>query len=149
MKNARFCTRKCHYEYTKKQFEGKTCIGPRGYVYEHYNGELKGQHVVVAEKALGKRLPQGAEVHHFDKNRSNNNPSNLVICQNSQYHILLHLRAEIIQRGGNPLTDKVCYSCDKALSRSEFWKRKKSTDGLSFICKDCYNKARRPQHELE
>jgi hypothetical protein len=60
-----------------------------GYVYEH---------TLVAEKALGKSLPFGAVVHHIDSNRQNNNPSNLVICQNHSYHRLLHCRMKVRER---------------------------------------------------
>lgn len=50
------------------------------------------EHILVAEKALGHPLPNKAEVHHVDQNRSNNTNSNLVVCQNSAYHKLLHVR---------------------------------------------------------
>lgn len=39
------------------------------------------EHVVIAEQALGKQLPKGALVHHFDEDRANNENGNLVICQ--------------------------------------------------------------------
>ena len=51
-----------------------------------------GEHVYKASMALGKAIPIGAVVHHHDKNIHNNNPSNLVICQDNIYHRLLHKR---------------------------------------------------------
>ena len=52
----------------------------------------KAEHIIVAEKALGKPLPVGAVVHHMDENKLNNTPSNLVICQDAKYHNLIHQR---------------------------------------------------------
>lgn len=50
------------------------------------------EHVVVAERALGKRLPPKAVVHHADGDKTNNDPGNLVICQDRAYHNLLEKR---------------------------------------------------------
>jgi hypothetical protein len=48
----------------------------------------------VAVKALGKPLPLGAEVHHVNGDPTDNRPANLVICQDRDYHALLHRKAK-------------------------------------------------------
>ena len=78
--------------------------------YRNVNG--KGEHVVIAEKALGKPLPKGAQVHHVDFDRSNNAPSNLVICPSAKYHQLLHIRSRAMAATGNPNARK-CMYCRK------------------------------------
>lgn len=65
---------------------------PRGYVYEH---------VLMAEAALGKPLPEGAEVHHVDGNRARNVRGNLVLCQDNAYHSLLEQRTRALQACGH------------------------------------------------
>jgi len=76
---------------------------PNGYVFEH---------IVIAEKALGKSLPQKVDIHHVDGNRANNTNSNLVVCENRAYHALLHRRTRALQVCGNPNWRK-CLYCKK------------------------------------
>lgn len=61
----------------------------------------KREHVVIAERALGKPLPAGAIVHHLDEDPRNNDPTNLVICPDAAYHRLLHKRAKALAACGN------------------------------------------------
>lgn len=63
-----------------------------GYVYEQ---------VLVCEKALGKHLPPNAIPHHIDGVRANNEPSNLVICENGSYHNVLHHRQRAYEACGH------------------------------------------------
>lgn len=47
------------------------------------------EHIVVAERALGRALGRGEVVHHINCDRLDNRPSNLLICDRA-YHAWLH-----------------------------------------------------------
>jgi hypothetical protein len=83
-----------------------------GYITQRINGVKKLQHVLVAEKALGKPLPEGVEIHHFNEIASDNRPGNLVVCPNRQYHMILHARQRALSACGNPAWRK-CSVCKK------------------------------------
>ena len=76
------------------------------------DGTQEWMHILVAEKALGKRLPKGVQVHHVDEGRSDNSPGNLVICPNAKYHRLLHIRTSAYNATGNANARK-CMRCHK------------------------------------
>ena len=61
---------------------------------------------MVAEKALGKPLPKGAEIHHYGKRDDN---TKLVICQDQAYHKLLHRRMRAIKACGHASWRKCQY----------------------------------------
>lgn len=83
-------------------------VSGNGYVYVHDHTHPKAdergrvyEHIVVAEQALGKLLPASAIVHHVDGTRSNNAKGNLVICEDQEYHMLLHRRQRALAACGD------------------------------------------------
>jgi hypothetical protein len=69
---------------------------PRGKLSPHWKRGycLVREYAVLAEKALGKPLPKGAEVHHHSE-------TELVICPDRAYHKLLHQRQRALRACGN------------------------------------------------
>lgn len=59
-------------------------------------------HITIVEKALGRPIPQGAEIHHVNGIRHDNDSQwNLVLCPNHAYHMLLERRTKALEACGN------------------------------------------------
>lgn len=107
-----YCTKACYFDSRRgrtgaahsswrggRRKQGKGYIGI--YQPEHPRASKQGggrggyvpEHVLVAEKALGKFLPVRAVVHHVNGVITDNRPQNLVICEDQAYHLLIHRRA--------------------------------------------------------
>ena len=158
--NRRFCSLACYWEWNSRR-RGDASPAWRGgraklngytmiYKPDHPKGKHNyiGEHVLIAEEAIGRYLPEGAEVHHHNRNRADNSRGNLVICQDHAYHALLHVRARIVEAGGNPNTQKICSRCRAVKPLEEFHRRGNRGDGRVFYCKPCQSQryqARRQQ----
>jgi hypothetical protein len=93
-----------------------------------------------AEKALGRPLPPRVPVHHLDLDSTNDENNNLVICNDTNYHMLLHVRARIINAGGDPEKDKICTKCETLKPKTAFYLNNRSFDGRTGYCGDCTNR---------
>ena len=87
---------------------GTGYIARDGYHRKSKNAKETAVHRLVAEDLTGILLPQNAVIHHVDGNRANNSPSNLVICQDSAYHNLLHARKRALEATGDASARKCC-----------------------------------------
>ena len=75
----------------------------------HHRMDVSGyvlEHIVIAEKALGKHLPKDAQIHHYGSTRDN---TKIVICENQKYHWLLETRQRAYRNCGNPNWKKCKY----------------------------------------
>jgi HNH endonuclease len=71
------------------------------YAKTRVDGATISNHRLIAEQVLGKALPPGAEIHHIDGNKQNNDPSNLVVCKSRAHHMQLHARARALAACGD------------------------------------------------
>lgn len=103
------------------RWKGGRAVDETGYVLirdpDHPQARSNGyvrEHILIAEKALGKPLPHRTQVHHFDCIRGNNDQGNHVICQDDAYHKLLHQRTRAYEACGHGswLKCKFCHEYD-------------------------------------
>lgn len=89
-------------------------------VYEpkHHRSEKNGlvyEHILVAERKIGRALKPTEVVHHIDSNRSNNSEENLVVFKTTADHIRHHSTGYIEPVGDgsyiSPLRKLVCEYC--------------------------------------
>lgn len=78
------------------------------YLPSHHRAKRNGmvdEHIVLAEKLIGRDLKDGEVVHHKDSNKENNSLQNLMIFCSNKAHITFH-------RGGLPIPlDDGTYDC--------------------------------------
>lgn len=96
----------------RRRKRGSGSITSKGRILIHTGNEFVFEHILIAEKSLGKKLPEKAEIHHLDGNPSNNESINLVICPSHSYHMLLHRRTRALKACGYVDWER-CRYCSK------------------------------------
>lgn len=112
----------------------------RRIVHGHPRADAHGrvlEHVLIAENALGKPLPEKAVVHHHDEDGTNNANTNLVICEDQAYHVFIHARLRVLRAHGDPDSDKICSTCQTVRIKHLFTKNASCWDGLHAECRFC------------
>ena len=72
------------------------------------NGYVR-EHIAMAERALGKPLPEKAQIHHYGCVTNNNK---IVICENQEYHRLIEMRQDALKYSGKARNRK-CKFCQR------------------------------------
>ena len=92
-KNPIYCSMACSSNGRKKPFiikkNYKKVLEPL-----HHRADKKGyvfEHIIVAEKTIGRLILKGEEVHHIDHNSLNNAPENLQVFSSHVEHMKAHL----------------------------------------------------------
>lgn len=132
------------------------------------DGRMSTQARLVVEGALGKPLPVTAVIHHIDLNPGNDGNTNLVACEDHEYHFLLHMRQKALvacghaswrqcdncKTWGDParlLLEHVCGDCRRNLTEPGGIRR--APDGTVLedrkVCPRCGGifRQRRKKHE--
>ena len=151
---ARFCSRRCkgtHDRRVRDLHQARAAIGQRvvgtgGYVMvkvAHGHHQWKYEHVLVATRALGRSLPALAIIHHVDDDPAHNTNTNLVICEDQEYHLGLHRRRSVLRAGGDPFNDAWCSGCQapRPLTAFSGWRRKSGRP--QGLCRACASRWRR------
>lgn len=94
-KKRRFCSHPCYLKWQSEattgerhpSWRGGRLIAKNGYVYISLGGgKERAEHILIAEKVLGRPFKNGECVHHINMNKQDNRKENLIICSNSYHH---------------------------------------------------------------
>lgn len=121
----RFCSKKCESEFKKlnnsvQSWHGGHFGKTTGYMYIRVNGKDVGEHRLVMERFLGRKLRRDEVVHHKNGNKLDNRIENLELMTNKE-HSSMH------SHGRNK--DKTCLICGM-----------KEHTYARGLCRPCYMK---------
>ena len=129
-------------------------MGINGYEYvynpEHHRANKSGcvyEHILIAEQMLGRPLKKDEVVHHKDRVRNNNTPSNLMVFKTKSDHTCYHHGGTAIRdidgsyyciNNQHGIKEKICPICNNIMSyNAEMCKK----------CRDKENNKRMPDRE--
>lgn len=137
-------------------WRGGVSIHPAGYrsiwMPEHPNAGSNGhvlEHQVVASAALGRAIPPGVVVHHHNDDPLDNRPSNLVICHDQAYHMLLHQRTRALRASGNASWRKCRYCKEYDSPEALKMPTRPGRSAYHLACSSHYARERRKRKNQE
>ncbi|MFA5381818.1 MAG: HNH endonuclease [Candidatus Micrarchaeia archaeon] len=101
---------------------------------------------LIAERVLGKYLPDKAIIHHNDGNKINNSHCNLVICESVSYHMLIHQRIRAHKACGHASWRK-CQFCKKYDAPNKLYISPNGRSKYHVHCAVEYNRKRLFRHK--
>lgn len=94
------------------------------YVKVGNSGYGQNEHILVAEKKLGRKIGKKEIVHHIDEDKSNNDPDNLMVLRTSGDHTRIHSKipSEAIQTSDGSFVvikkQRICPTCQRPFEPS-------------------------------
>ena len=90
MAKRQYCSNSCRTGILHSNWRGGRYLVGKGYIKRNFGrGKSQYEHILVAEKALGRRLKDDECVHHINLDKTDNRNENLLVCSNA-YHRWLH-----------------------------------------------------------
>lgn len=89
------------------------------YMPSHHRAKVNGmvyEHILVAERKLGRMLKPKEVVHHEDEDKQNNNPDNLYVFKTDSDHIRYHhngIKIKVDDYYVSPSKSGICEICNK------------------------------------
>ena len=130
-----------HAEATRRA-KGEGTITGHGYVAIGLGADKRQAHVLIVERAIGRQIPAGAEVHHVNEIKTDNRHENLVVCPSRAYHKLLHVRTKALDECGNANFRK-CPFCKQYDDPKNMTHNASSRYHYHSACKNEYRRTRR------
>ena len=118
----RFCSKNCEAEFvkynnTRTSWKGGHIGKTTGYMYIRIDGKDVGEHILVMENHIGRRLAENEVVHHINGNKLDNRIENLQLMTNAE-HVRMHnkdkrkvTKCRICGKEGRMHARGLCNSC--------------------------------------